>query len=151
MEITTSSEHKTKLIGAKLGSFCRDFFIKNKETGPLILLFFGDLGSGKTTFIKGFVKSLKIQEEQIISPTFIIYQKFQTKYCTLYHFDLYRLNNVKDLLQLGFKDILKEKKSIILIEWADKIGNFNFKNLNVIKINLKHLNGNKRRIVIKGL
>ncbi|MBU2263644.1 tRNA (adenosine(37)-N6)-threonylcarbamoyltransferase complex ATPase subunit type 1 TsaE [Patescibacteria group bacterium] len=94
----------------------------------------GELGSGKTTFVQGFAKSLGIKK-RVISPTFIIMKKFEIrstksktnsksqiqKFKNLYHLDAYRIDNLKEILDLGWRDVLANKENIILVEWAEKI------------------------------
>ncbi len=83
----------------------------------------GELGSGKTTFVQFFAKALGVKDK-ILSPTFVIFKSFVLKnkyFEKLYHFDCYRINQPKEILDLGFKEIIADKKNIILIEWSDKI------------------------------
>ncbi len=85
----------------------------------------GDLGSGKTTFIQGFLKMLGVKQS-VISPTFLIFRPYPLPtdvkhYQTAYHVDLYRIKSAKELEILNFKDIIKDPRNIVLIEWANKI------------------------------
>lgn len=118
----TSSEQETKQLAKKLS---RD--IKNN-----IIALTGELGAGKTIFSQGFAKGFGIKEK-IISPTFVLIRQHQipaspasrlgepdTKK-VLYHIDLYRLEDIKDLKELGLEEILSDPKNIVLIEWAEKI------------------------------
>lgn len=108
----SETEKEGELLGKKI------LKEKNKR---IILALFGNLGAGKTTFLKGFAKGLKIKEK-ILSPTFIIFRKIPvSKERVFFHFDCYRLKNEKDLLSLGFEEIIKNKKNIIAIEWPEKI------------------------------
>lgn len=76
----------------------------------------GELGSGKTTFVQGFAKALGIKE-RIISPTFVILKRFKN----LIHIDAYRIKNPKEILDLGWNDLIKNPENIILVEWPEKI------------------------------
>jgi len=91
-------------------------------TNSLVVLgLVGDLGTGKTTFTKGFFKELGARKK-ITSPTFLILRKIPIKSKrNAYHLDAYRVNK-RDLLSLGLKDILKAP-NIVVIEWADRIKN----------------------------
>ena len=83
----------------------------------------GDLGAGKTTFSRFFLRALGI-EESVTSPTFVIMKSYplaHPQFTRAYHIDCYRLKDPKELLILGFADILTDKKNILLIEWADRI------------------------------
>lgn len=86
-----------------------------------IVLFFGDLGAGKTTFIKGMAEELGI-EMTIKSPTFAYVNKYPAKKAEVYHYDLYRLNEGDDLSALGFEESIYDEKAINLVEWADRLG-----------------------------
>lgn len=86
----------------------------------------GELGSGKTTFIQGFASGLHIRNK-ITSPTFLLIRCYHlpnylmTHYKNFYHIDVYRIKKTKELLTLGLEEIFKNPKSIVLIEWAEKI------------------------------
>lgn len=92
--------------------------------GALVLGLVGELGSGKTTFIRGFIKNFGIKK-RITSPTFLMMRKFfsASQKCHLYHFDFYRSSSRKDLKNLEFDKIIKNPQNIVLIEWAEKIKN----------------------------
>lgn len=85
-----------------------------------IVCFFGDLGAGKTTLIKGIVSELaQIAPEEITSPTFSYLQLYEG-IGPVYHFDLYRLCSVEEFLGLGFEEQLFST-GIVLIEWSERI------------------------------
>ena len=94
---------------------------KNKS---IVVALQGDLGSGKTTFTKQLAKNLGIKEN-VTSPTFVIFKEYpimkHKNIKTLYHFDCYRIEDPKEILELGFEEILRDKKGVCVIEWADKI------------------------------
>jgi len=116
--------------------------------GALVLALVGDLGSGKTTFARAFAEGLGVKEK-IKSPTFIIFRKSNIKnknFLYFYHFDVYRINSEKEILNLGWKEIISNPENIVLAEWADKIEKILPKNC--IKINFKHLKGDKREMEI---
>ena len=91
----------------------------------LVVGLYGDLGVGKTTFTQEAARLLGIKE-QIISPTFVILRIYEIgknkfPFKRLIHIDAYRLDKPKELSALGFKDLLKDKKNLILVEWANKV------------------------------
>ncbi len=102
----------------------------------------GKLGSGKTTFIQGFAKGLGIKEK-ILSPTFVIMKKFNN----FYHIDCYRVQKTKELLDLGFKEIISNPENIVAVEWADKIKRIMPKNTFWIKF--EFVNETVRKITLK--
>lgn len=85
----------------------------------MIVGFVGELGAGKTTVIKRIAKNIGV-DENVCSPTFVVYKKYQTKFnCDLVHIDAYRLSNTSDIV-IG--EIVENKdKNIVLVEWADRI------------------------------
>lgn len=76
----------------------------------------GELGSGKTTFVQGFAKALGVKT-RIISPTFVLMKRHKN----IFHIDAYRTKNPKEILDLGWKDLIKNSENIILVEWPEKI------------------------------
>lgn len=96
---------------------------KNKDEAFVVLLE-GDLGAGKTTFSKHFAKCLEI-EEDVSSPTFILKKEYTSphhKIKKVIHIDAYRFDDPKEAKILKLEDDIKNKDSIILIEWPSKMG-----------------------------
>lgn len=108
----------------KLGEILAKEALKTKlKKGALILGLEGDLGGGKTTFLQGFAKGLGTKEK-ILSPTFIILKRFKIKglrFKCFYHIDCYRIEKPKEILDLGFKEVISNPKNIVTIEWAERI------------------------------
>ncbi len=94
-------------------------FASKCVSGTVIALI-GQLGSGKTTFVKGLAKGLKVQQS-ITSPTFKLVSEYQGDQTALYHLDCYRLQSIKDFLNIGGEDYLFPDDGITVIEWAEKI------------------------------
>lgn len=126
-------------------------FAKSLKRGDVVALY-GDLGSGKTTFVQGLAKDLDIKR-RIISPTFIIVRQYKLgirhkvlgiKY--FYHIDLYRLENQNGIEGLGIHEILNDKNSIVAIEWAEKLGSL--LPARRIDIRFEYVSDNQRRISI---
>lgn len=119
LEMVTKSAKETQKVAAQLAVEAA----KKVIGSALVIALEGELGSGKTTFVQGFAKAFGV-EEKVLSPTFVlmkVYPLKQRRFKHLVHIDCYRLDSAKDLLHLGFREILKDKDAIILIEWADKI------------------------------
>lgn len=79
----------------------------------------GDLGVGKTLFSQGFAKGLDIAES-VSSPTFTIVQQYDEGRLTLYHFDVYRIEDPEEMEEIGFADMIYGE-GVCLIEWAKRI------------------------------
>jgi tRNA threonylcarbamoyladenosine biosynthesis protein TsaE len=86
---------------------------------PACVLFYGELGAGKTTCIKGMARALGICPLDVVSPTFQ-YLNIYKGSCTLYHFDLYRMKGPDDFLKAGFEEFFSSN-GIVVIEWAERI------------------------------
>ena len=80
----------------------------------------GELGTGKTTFAKGFAMGLGINEN-VTSPTFKIVSEYDGESCTLFHVDCYRLNDYTEFISIDAERFLYPEDGITLIEWADRI------------------------------
>ncbi|MBN2439909.1 MAG: tRNA (adenosine(37)-N6)-threonylcarbamoyltransferase complex ATPase subunit type 1 TsaE [Spirochaetales bacterium] len=106
----------------------------------------GSLGAGKTTLVKGIARALGITEE-VTSPSFTIVSSYSGR-CDLYHIDLYRIEYVDELYDIGIDDLLYGN-GITIIEWGEKIESYLPKD--IIKINLLINEDNSRKISISGL
>ncbi len=122
---------------------------QKKEKHALIVGCYGDLGSGKTTFIKGVAKALGIKDV-ITSPTFVIEKIYKLKqnspFSHLIHIDAYRLETGKELLTLGWKTIESDPHSLIFIEWPERVAEVLPKNIR--KLKFKFINETTREISI---
>lgn len=91
---------------------------KEIKNHPAVIGLSGDLGSGKTTFVKAFAGAMGINK--ISSPTFVIMHEHRHKLSRLYHLDLYRLKQKSELDTLGLREIMIHPRNILIIEWIDK-------------------------------
>ena len=91
-----------------------------KKSGPSNRVFglIGTLGAGKTAFTKALAEAMGIHDAK--SPTFVLIHRYQQAEKSLYHIDLYRLDEEKELEPLGLDEILTDKDSLVVIEWVDK-------------------------------
>ena len=125
-KINISEEKDTKSVAEK--------FSKLIKQGDCIL-FSGNLGVGKTTFIKYIINSLQRANKQkiseVTSPTFTVINEYQIKKILIKHYDLYRIKNKKELNNLGIQENLKDQ--ITLVEWPEMVKKIKIKN----SINLK--------------
>ena len=96
-------------------------FAGNLKAGDVVALE-GELGSGKTTFIKGLALGLGIKNSgEVKSPTFALMHVYETR-IPLYHFDLYRLETIKEIEAIGFAEFLDSRSAVTCVEWASKAG-----------------------------
>lgn len=133
--ITSGSEEQTQL--------CAKRFAAQLKPGDIVFLQ-GDLGAGKTTFVKGLVQGFKLQARQVNSPTFVIMNYYKGK-LPIYHFDLYRLENPKEVDTLDFDDYFYGK-GISLIEWPERLGEHAPKQYYLVEF--KHKSEQERDICI---
>ena len=140
----TNSADQTREIGQKLGQ--KILKTKSKKSA-LIIGLEGELGGGKTTFLQGFAKGLGIKDK-ILSPTFVILKKFKLaedkKFQYFFHIDCYRIQKPKELLDLGFEEIISNPQNIIVIEWVERVKKILSKD--ILSIKFKFINEKKREI-----
>jgi tRNA threonylcarbamoyladenosine biosynthesis protein TsaE len=100
--------------------FARSFAKKLKPGSVLALT--GNLGAGKTTFVKGVAGGLGLKNpDDVKSPTFTLLHVYQAA-VPVYHFDLYRLEKIEDLEAIGFEEFVNDSRAVTCIEWAEKAG-----------------------------
>lgn len=119
--------------------------LATKITSPRVICLTGDLGAGKTAFTRGFARYFGI-EKGVSSPTFIIMHRY-TGTEIINHYDLYRLNDYDELLDIGFEEQIES--GISLIEWPDSFMKYLPENKIVIRIT--RLGDNDRRIVVEDI
>src|SRR5271156_5874546 len=132
MVIESSSPHETKSWGRRLASLL--------EGGELLGLM-GDLGAGKTVFIKGLASGLNLREEDILSPTFTMIQEHRGR-LPLYHIDLYRLEEV-GLDDMGLREYLFSP-GIAAVEWVERLREGT--ELEVLSVRIEDEEANTRRL-----
>ncbi len=120
--------------------------LKEKIAPPWVIALIGDLGSGKTRFVKGLVEALGGDPEQVTSPTFVIMQEYPVKRGSVYHFDLYRIESETDLEYLNWQELLSTGL-VSAVEWADKFSTYLPEH--TIWVNIRNLGLNGREITIK--
>jgi len=146
IEINTKSSKETQKVGLALALTLEKELTDRRRA--LVIALEGNLGSGKTTFIQGLAKGLKVKEN-VLSPTFVIQKDFPLSlpsWKNFYHIDAYRLKNPEELLELGFEDLIKNPENLIVIEWADKVKKLLPRNIWWIRF--ENLGGDKRKITI---
>lgn len=109
LELVTTSADETRAVGGALAPLL--------GSGDVVSLT-GDLGAGKTTFVQGAAAALDV-EEPVLSPTFTLVREYRGAF-RIYHVDVYRLDRVQEVLDLGFDEML-DRGAIVFIEWGDMV------------------------------
>ncbi|HEV8255317.1 MAG TPA: tRNA (adenosine(37)-N6)-threonylcarbamoyltransferase complex ATPase subunit type 1 TsaE [Vicinamibacteria bacterium] len=134
-ERTTSSEAETEDLAAELAVSFR---------GGEVVLLSGELGAGKTVFVRGLARGLGADPEEVASPTFVLLTSYPGR-LTLHHADLYRLRGDGDERELGL-DELPGKGGVLAVEWAERLSYRPWdRPLHVL---LEHAGGSSRRILV---
>jgi tRNA threonylcarbamoyladenosine biosynthesis protein TsaE len=112
-KVLVEGESGTGNLAASLASLVR--------TGDVLCLF-GDLGAGKTSFARAFIRALTTPDQEVPSPTFTLVQIYETgeslDSLTIWHTDLYRLSHADEIEELGLEDAFEE--AVVLIEWPER-------------------------------
>jgi tRNA threonylcarbamoyladenosine biosynthesis protein TsaE len=131
---TTHSEIETAAVGRRLA--------RSLTPGSVVLLS-GDLGAGKTAFVRGMAEGLGIDPAEVSSPTFTLVQEYRGGRLPLYHVDLYRLHSV-EVGDIGLEDEAMEQ-GVVAIEWPDRLPR-RFEN--AVTVHIAHGDGDRRTISI---
>ncbi|OJU79910.1 MAG: tRNA (adenosine(37)-N6)-threonylcarbamoyltransferase complex ATPase subunit type 1 TsaE [Chlamydia sp. 32-24] len=110
-----------------------------------IVCFYGDLGAGKTTLIKGIVQGVTGKNYYVNSPTFV-YLNIYDGIKSVFHFDLYRIQNEDEFVGMGFEEYFFSS-GVCCIEWSERI--VNIIPSNAVKIEMQHLDESSRQIVVR--
>lgn len=133
--IETGTEAETENAGADLG--------RTLSAGDVVLLF-GDLGAGKTAFVRGMARGIGADPADVSSPTFTLVQEYSGRGATLYHVDLYRLEPA-EIDDLGLDDLVCSD-GIVAIEWAER---WKGRPDDVTEVRLEHRGDDRRAIEIR--
>jgi tRNA threonylcarbamoyladenosine biosynthesis protein TsaE len=143
-EFTTQSSADTIAVGRKLAGLLKP---------PQLLLLRGDLGTGKTTLVKGIAQALDAAEpEEVTSPTFTLIHEYdgsrEGKPVKLYHLDVYRLESERQLETLGLDDLLTTD-SLVVVEWGEKFKSIKKRATGEIAITTEGGDARKITVVLK--
>ena len=139
LKLITSSPEETEAAGARLAEI-----LKGDSSLPRFVAMYGDLGSGKTAFTRGFA-SLASPSSAVRSPTFTIVNEYSGA-TPLFHFDMYRLEDEEALFDIGWEDYL-ERGGVCAVEWSENVEEAME---DAIYITIEKLGEDARRITIEG-
>ena len=134
MTSETGTEAETSAVGESLGRTLR--------AGDVVLLY-GDLGAGKTAFVRGLARGIGADPEAVSSPTFTLVQEYAGPTLTLFHVDLYRLEPA-EIDDLGLEDLVAGD-GVVAIEWAER---WNGRPDDVTEVRIEEAGEDRRRIAI---
>ncbi len=107
----SNSEQQTRDFAAQLA--------KHLPSGAIVCLF-GDLGAGKTTFVKGLARGMTIKPQEVTSPSYVLMHIYEGRPMSLFHFDLYRLEDLIEIEMIGYDEFLYGN-DVSVIEWAERL------------------------------
>ncbi|MBQ8140381.1 MAG: tRNA (adenosine(37)-N6)-threonylcarbamoyltransferase complex ATPase subunit type 1 TsaE [Clostridia bacterium] len=113
-EIITESAEQTEDAGASLAKL-----LLGDSSLPRFIAMYGDLGVGKTAFVRGFTRAIA-PDASVKSPTFALVNEYGSKRSTIYHFDMYRITDEDDLYSTGFYDYISGN-AFCIVEWSENI------------------------------
>jgi tRNA threonylcarbamoyladenosine biosynthesis protein TsaE len=133
--ITTDSEDETAAVGRELAA--------TLSAGDVLLLF-GDLGAGKTAFVRGLAEGLGVSRDEVSSPTFTLIQEYRGGRLPLFHVDLYRIEDPREFDELGLDEIAED--GVLAIEWADR---YPRPPQGAVRVRIEHAGESQRRVGIE--
>jgi tRNA threonylcarbamoyladenosine biosynthesis protein TsaE len=137
LEVLSNSESETEAAGERVAA--------TLERGDILLLY-GQLGAGKTAFVRGLARGLRASPDEVSSPTFTLIQEYRDGRLPLFHVDLYRLEP-KEVADLGLDELI-DGQGVVAIEWAERWAD---RPAGAIEVSLEHLEErgeDRRRIII---
>jgi tRNA threonylcarbamoyladenosine biosynthesis protein TsaE len=135
--ITTHSEAETSDAGRRLAEAL---------TPSSVVLLVGDLGAGKTAFVRGLAEGLGVAPEEVNSPTFTLMQEYRGGRVPLIHVDLYRLDDAREIDDLGLDELGLD--AVLAIEWAEKLPR---RIADAVEVRIVHGDRDERKLTITGV
>ena len=112
---------------------------------PSIIFLYWDLWAGKTTLSQILIQKILQKKQQITSPTYVYYNKYEY----IYHFDLYRLSNYDEFVSIAGEEILDNHEGVILVEWPEKIAEYYKPDIEIYIIKTDDLDERDIKIIYK--
>jgi len=133
--LITHSELETAAVARELAP--------RLSAGSVVLLF-GDLGAGKTAFVRGLAEGLGISPDEVTSPTFTLLQEYRGGRLPLFHVDLYRLSDRREVEDLGLDEIAAD--GVLTVEWAEKLPD---PPPEAVRVTISHAGDTERRLTVE--
>ena len=130
----THSESETIALGRQLAPTL---------SAGVWLLLYGDLGSGKTAFVRGLAEGLGVDPDDVSSPTFTLMQEYRGGRVPLLHVDLYRLNDAREIDDLGLEEL--GSGAVVAIEWSERLPR---PPAGAVTVRIDHIGDSERRITL---
>jgi len=110
-----------------------------------VLLLVGELGAGKTTFVRGLAEGLGVEPKLVSSPTFVLIQEYEGGRLPLYHIDAYRVQDPHELLEVGLEECF-ERGGVVVIEWGERLRGLVPPSSRVLEVRFELLDEHRRRV-----
>ena len=138
-EFFCETPEDTFALGEKIGA---------ELCGGEMILFSGGLGAGKTLLTKGILNALDFDTDEVTSPSFTLVNLYRTERFDVYHIDLWRIEETADAaFAVGLDEIIENKQAVIIIEWAERLKNFDFPE-KVFEVKIEGDGDDPRRVTI---
>ena len=134
--VITNSEQETEALGARFAE---------KLPGGTVVAMYGDLGAGKTAFVRGMARGMGLNC-RVSSPTFTIVNEYLGER-ELIHFDMYRLSGADELFEIGWEDYLA-RGAVCAVEWSEKVEDAFYGD--EVRVTIEKLDDTRRKITIEG-
>ena len=133
-ERISRSEEETAAMGRDLAA---------RLSAADVVLLYGDLGAGKTAFVRGLAEGLGVHRDEVSSPTFTLIQEYRGGRLPLFHVDLYRIEDPREFDELGLDEIAEE--GVLAIEWAERLPD---PPQAAVRVSIAHAGETERRVTI---
>ena len=139
LDVETNSPAETEALAAKLG---------RQLAGGTVVTLSGELGAGKTVFVRGLARGLGVPKQvAITSPTYVLLHRYEGGRLTLYHIDAYRIGGGADEFEAsGLNECLNDPNAVVCIEWPERVSGLQLSQQSRVEVSIDHLDPQLRRV-----
>jgi tRNA threonylcarbamoyladenosine biosynthesis protein TsaE len=139
LDVETNSPAETEALAAKLG---------RQLAGGTVVTLSGELGAGKTVFVRGLARGLGVPKQvAITSPTYVLLHRYEGGRLTLYHIDAYRIGGGADEFEAsGLNECLNDPNAVVCIEWPERVSGLQLSRAPRVEVKLDHLDPVRRKV-----